>query len=246
MWERSFGGKPLFKRARSFLALAARAQTRFPARPRRSGSRPVSPLPSPPPTRRSRARSVSIIECGPVRTAFQEKLEGGALDATDPETRDLFRRYQRHCERIYREAAQDPEEVTEVGAARGSGSGGGRRVPVPGPCQRASSRRRRSSSPRCAPRSPPCATSAQSASCPWRVYASTTPAAAATSPPCTAQCSTTRPLRVQRAPLRRLELKSSGVPSSVLLLPPLGKGLLGSLQCPALSFAPLGVCDSEG
>nr|XP_017499247.2 estradiol 17-beta-dehydrogenase 1 isoform X2 [Manis javanica] len=57
---------------------------------------------------------VSIIECGPVRTAFQEKLEGGALDATDPETRDLFRRYQRHCERIYREAAQDPEEVTEV------------------------------------------------------------------------------------------------------------------------------------
>ncbi|XP_036738850.1 17-beta-hydroxysteroid dehydrogenase type 1 isoform X2 [Manis pentadactyla] len=57
---------------------------------------------------------VSIIECGPVRTAFQEKLEGGALDATDPETRDLFRRYQRHCERIYREAAQDPDEVTEV------------------------------------------------------------------------------------------------------------------------------------
>ncbi|XP_019291005.2 17-beta-hydroxysteroid dehydrogenase type 1 isoform X2 [Panthera pardus] len=60
---------------------------------------------------------VSLIECGPVRTAFQEKLEGGpggALDGADAETRDLFSRYQRHLERIFHEAAQDPEEVTEV------------------------------------------------------------------------------------------------------------------------------------
>ncbi|XP_025773415.1 estradiol 17-beta-dehydrogenase 1 [Puma concolor] len=60
---------------------------------------------------------VSLIECGPVRTAFQEKLEGGpggALDRADAETRDLFSRYQRHLERIFHEAAQDPEEVTEV------------------------------------------------------------------------------------------------------------------------------------
>ncbi|XP_004472517.2 17-beta-hydroxysteroid dehydrogenase type 1 [Dasypus novemcinctus] len=60
---------------------------------------------------------VSLIECGPVRTAFQEKLEGGpggALDGADAETRDLFSRYQRHCERVFREAAQDPEEVAEV------------------------------------------------------------------------------------------------------------------------------------
>ncbi|XP_040496525.1 17-beta-hydroxysteroid dehydrogenase type 1 isoform X1 [Ursus maritimus] len=60
---------------------------------------------------------VSLIECGPVRTAFLEKLEsvpGGALDGADAETRDLFSRYQRHLERIFREAAQDPEEVTEV------------------------------------------------------------------------------------------------------------------------------------
>ncbi|XP_029784404.1 estradiol 17-beta-dehydrogenase 1 isoform X3 [Suricata suricatta] len=59
---------------------------------------------------------VSLIECGPVRTAFQEKLEGGlgeALNGADAETRDLFSRYQRHLERILREAAQDPEEVTE-------------------------------------------------------------------------------------------------------------------------------------
>ncbi|XP_059005793.1 17-beta-hydroxysteroid dehydrogenase type 1 isoform X1 [Mustela lutreola] len=60
---------------------------------------------------------VSLIECGPVRTAFLEKLEGvagGVLDGADAETRHLFSRYQRHLERIFREAAQDPEEVTEV------------------------------------------------------------------------------------------------------------------------------------
>ncbi|XP_049716704.1 17-beta-hydroxysteroid dehydrogenase type 1 isoform X2 [Elephas maximus indicus] len=60
---------------------------------------------------------VSLIECGPVHTAFQEKLEGGlggALDSADTKTRDHFFCYQRHCERVFREAAQDPEEVTEV------------------------------------------------------------------------------------------------------------------------------------
>ncbi|XP_069338664.1 17-beta-hydroxysteroid dehydrogenase type 1 [Eulemur rufifrons] len=60
---------------------------------------------------------VSLIECGPVRTAFQDKLEGGpggALDCTDAQTRHLFSLYQRHCEQVFREAAQDPEEVTEV------------------------------------------------------------------------------------------------------------------------------------
>lgn len=82
---------------------------------------------------------MSLIECGPVRTAFQDKLEGGpggALDGADAETRDLFSRYQRHLERILREAAQDPEEVTEVGAGRGPGNkddacGGRGRRPVP-------------------------------------------------------------------------------------------------------------------
>lgn len=75
-------------------------------------------------------RSVSLIECGPVHTAFYEKLEGGpggALDHADAQTRHLFSLYQRHCEQIIREA-QDPEEVTEVGALRhypGSGGKGG-------------------------------------------------------------------------------------------------------------------------
>ncbi|XP_004434503.2 PREDICTED: estradiol 17-beta-dehydrogenase 1 [Ceratotherium simum simum] len=60
---------------------------------------------------------VSLIECGPVHTAFQEKLEGGPggqLDGADAETRELFSRYLRHCEQVYCEAAQDPEEVAEV------------------------------------------------------------------------------------------------------------------------------------
>nr|XP_026242867.1 estradiol 17-beta-dehydrogenase 1 isoform X2 [Urocitellus parryii] len=59
---------------------------------------------------------VSLIECGPVHTAFYEKLEGGpggTLNHTDAQTRHLFSLYQRHCEQIIREA-QDPEEVTEV------------------------------------------------------------------------------------------------------------------------------------
>ncbi|XP_003786380.1 estradiol 17-beta-dehydrogenase 1 [Otolemur garnettii] len=60
---------------------------------------------------------VSLIECGPVHTAFQEKLEGGlggALDRADVQTRCLFSRYLVHWENIFREEAQDPEEVTEV------------------------------------------------------------------------------------------------------------------------------------
>ncbi|KAM7068821.1 17-beta-hydroxysteroid dehydrogenase type 1 [Molossus nigricans] len=60
---------------------------------------------------------VSLIECGPVRTAFQEKVQGGlgaVLDSADAQTRDLFSQYQHHFEQVFREAAQDPEEVTEV------------------------------------------------------------------------------------------------------------------------------------
>ncbi|XP_019522662.1 PREDICTED: estradiol 17-beta-dehydrogenase 1 isoform X2 [Hipposideros armiger] len=60
---------------------------------------------------------VSLIECGPVHTAFQKKVQTGprvALDDLDAQTCDLFSRYQRHFERIFRKEAQDPEEVTEV------------------------------------------------------------------------------------------------------------------------------------
>lgn len=61
--------------------------------------------------------SVSLIECGPVHTAFYEKLEGGpggALERADAQTRHLFAHYLRVYEQALNEA-QDPEEVTEVG-----------------------------------------------------------------------------------------------------------------------------------
>ncbi|XP_028931649.1 LOW QUALITY PROTEIN: 17-beta-hydroxysteroid dehydrogenase type 1 [Ornithorhynchus anatinus] len=60
---------------------------------------------------------LSLIECGPVRSALQEKQEGGpggVLGDADPETRALFARYLQHSERLFREAAQEPEEVVEV------------------------------------------------------------------------------------------------------------------------------------
>ncbi|XP_072603259.1 17-beta-hydroxysteroid dehydrogenase type 1 isoform X3 [Vulpes vulpes] len=166
---------------------------------------------------------VSLIECGPVRTAFLEKLEGvpgGVLDGADAKTRHLFSSYRRHSEQIFREAAQDPEEVTEVGAGRGAAPE--KREPPPQPRnsgQRTSSRRLRSSSPRCAPRARPCATSAPSASCPWRTCAWPTPAAAATSPPCTARCSPTSPRR------RRPPPRARTAPRPALPPPPRNKGL---------------------
>nr|XP_058904320.1 17-beta-hydroxysteroid dehydrogenase type 1 [Kogia breviceps] len=60
---------------------------------------------------------LSLIECGPVHTAFPEKLEGGlggALDRADAETRDLFSRYLSHSQQIFLEEGQDPEDVTKV------------------------------------------------------------------------------------------------------------------------------------
>nr|XP_045014001.1 17-beta-hydroxysteroid dehydrogenase type 1 [Jaculus jaculus] len=59
---------------------------------------------------------VSLIECGPVQTAFHEKLEGGpggSLERADAQTRRLFLNYQHHYQKILSEG-QDPEEVTEV------------------------------------------------------------------------------------------------------------------------------------
>ncbi|XP_027482407.1 estradiol 17-beta-dehydrogenase 1 isoform X1 [Zalophus californianus] len=182
---------------------------------------------------------VSLIECGPVRTAFLEKQEGvpgGALDGADAETRVLFSCYQRHLERIFREAAQDPEEVTEVGAGRGPGTKYGARgvaaSPRPAPGQRASPRRRRFSSPRCAPRVPRCATSAPRASYPWRTCAWPTPAAAATSPPCTARYSPTSPWRRRRP-------RTAATPGSALLPAP-GNKVLARRCLPLSPLCPRG------
>lgn len=64
-----------------------------------------------------------------MHTAFFEKLEGGpggALERADAQTRHLFTHYQRSSYEQALSEAQDPEEVTEVGA------NGGLRAQSPG------------------------------------------------------------------------------------------------------------------
>ncbi|XP_054313591.2 estradiol 17-beta-dehydrogenase 1-like [Pongo pygmaeus] len=74
---------------------------------------------SPPslPTCGSRASRVSLIECGPVDTAFMQKVLDGphqAVDRTNTRTFRLFHQYLHHSKEIYREEAQHPEEVVKV------------------------------------------------------------------------------------------------------------------------------------
>ncbi|XP_015293988.2 17-beta-hydroxysteroid dehydrogenase type 1 isoform X2 [Macaca fascicularis] len=60
---------------------------------------------------------LSLIECGPVHTAFMEKVLGSpdeVLDRTDIHTFHRFYQYLAHSKQVFREAAQNPEEVTEV------------------------------------------------------------------------------------------------------------------------------------
>nr|XP_010328905.2 17-beta-hydroxysteroid dehydrogenase type 1 isoform X3 [Saimiri boliviensis boliviensis] len=179
---------------------------------------------------------VSLIECGPVHTPFMQKVlggPGGMLDRTDSRTRLLFHQYLQHNKEIFREAAQHPEEVVEVSAGPDSGSGDGASSRAqPGP--ELPSRRRRSSSPLCAPRSRPCATSPPSASCPCSRCAWMTPAAPVTSPPCTAMCSPKSPQRPRPGP--GPGPVGWGTLSSVILRPPRSRGSLS--RCLAPSFVP--------
>nr|1FDS_A Chain A, 17-beta-hydroxysteroid-dehydrogenase [Homo sapiens]1FDT_A Chain A, 17-beta-hydroxysteroid-dehydrogenase [Homo sapiens]3KLM_X Chain X, Estradiol 17-beta-dehydrogenase 1 [Homo sapiens] len=60
---------------------------------------------------------LSLIECGPVHTAFMEKVLGSpeeVLDRTDIHTFHRFYQYLAHSKQVFREAAQNPEEVAEV------------------------------------------------------------------------------------------------------------------------------------
>nr|XP_024090362.2 estradiol 17-beta-dehydrogenase 1-like [Pongo abelii] len=60
---------------------------------------------------------VSLIECGPVDTAFMQKVLDGphqAMDRTNTRTFRLFHQYLHHSKEIYREEAQHPEEVVKV------------------------------------------------------------------------------------------------------------------------------------
>lgn len=149
-----------------------------------------------PPFRAAFARAHSPLS-GPQREPHRVRLgahplprEGGGRPGRDAGPRGTprprpFYRYRRHCERVIREAGQDPEEVVEVSAEQTAGAGPPW-VPQPSPGQRASSCCCRSSSRRYAPRARPCATSPPIPAT-WCSCASPTSAASTTSPLCTSQ-----------------------------------------------------------
>ncbi|XP_005059717.1 PREDICTED: estradiol 17-beta-dehydrogenase 1 [Ficedula albicollis] len=62
---------------------------------------------------------LTLVECGPVHTSFQANLqrpdpEGSEMRRLDAETQGLYRRYLGHCQSIFRDAAQEVEEVLPV------------------------------------------------------------------------------------------------------------------------------------
>ncbi|XP_040392824.1 17-beta-hydroxysteroid dehydrogenase type 1 [Cygnus olor] len=62
---------------------------------------------------------VTLVECGPVHTGFLQNLqradpEGSELQGLDADTQRLYRRYLRHCRGLFRDAAQEVEEVLQV------------------------------------------------------------------------------------------------------------------------------------
>uniref|UniRef100_A0A8D0KZS5 Hydroxysteroid 17-beta dehydrogenase 1 n=1 Tax=Strix occidentalis caurina TaxID=311401 RepID=A0A8D0KZS5_STROC len=62
---------------------------------------------------------LTLVECGPVNTSFLANLqhpdpEGSELQGLDAETRGLYRRYLRHCQSLFCDAAQEVDEVLQV------------------------------------------------------------------------------------------------------------------------------------
>lgn len=82
----------------------------------------------------SPSRSLTLVECGPVHTSFMANLqrpdpEGSEMRGLDAETQGLYRRYLGHCQSIFRDTAQEVEQVLPVshggaGAAAGPCQGG--------------------------------------------------------------------------------------------------------------------------
>lgn len=63
--------------------------------------------------------SITLIECGPVNTSFLANLqstvtEGSVLQGLDPQTCALYSQYLQHCQSLFRDVAQDTEEVLQV------------------------------------------------------------------------------------------------------------------------------------
>ncbi|KAM4756730.1 17-beta-hydroxysteroid dehydrogenase type 1 isoform 2-T2 [Cyanocitta cristata] len=62
---------------------------------------------------------LTLVECGPVHTSFLANLqrpdpEGSEMRGLDAATQGLYRRYLWHCQSIFRDAAQEVEEVLPV------------------------------------------------------------------------------------------------------------------------------------
>ncbi|XP_035759387.1 estradiol 17-beta-dehydrogenase 1 [Egretta garzetta] len=62
---------------------------------------------------------LTLVECGPVNTSFLANLqrpdpEGSELQGLDAETQDLYCRYLQHCQSLFRDTAQEVEEVLQV------------------------------------------------------------------------------------------------------------------------------------
>ncbi|XP_031456446.1 estradiol 17-beta-dehydrogenase 1 isoform X1 [Phasianus colchicus] len=62
---------------------------------------------------------MTLVECGPVHTAFMDNArradpEGHELRALDAETQQLYRRYLQHCAQLFLDAAQEVDEVLQV------------------------------------------------------------------------------------------------------------------------------------
>lgn len=71
------------------------------------------------------SRSLTLVECGPVHTSFLANLqcpdpESSEMRGLDAETQGLYRRYLWHCQSIFRDTAQEVEEVLPV-SHRGAG-----------------------------------------------------------------------------------------------------------------------------
>ncbi|KAM6238863.1 LOW QUALITY PROTEIN: 17-beta-hydroxysteroid dehydrogenase type 1 [Porphyrio hochstetteri] len=62
---------------------------------------------------------LTLVECGPVNTSFLDNLqrpdpEGSELQGLDAETRGLYRRYLQHSQSLFRDTAQEVEDVLQV------------------------------------------------------------------------------------------------------------------------------------
>ncbi|XP_074018960.1 17-beta-hydroxysteroid dehydrogenase type 1 [Numenius arquata] len=62
---------------------------------------------------------LTLVECGPVNTSFLANLqcpdpEGSKMQGLDVETRGLYRQFLQHCQSLFRDTAQEVEDVLQA------------------------------------------------------------------------------------------------------------------------------------